>query len=49
MGRPSATMGTSSATAVVDFWLVGIAVVASTNPRNIEPVSPMKMDAGLKL
>ena len=49
MGRASAMMGTTSATAVVDFWFVWMAVVASTNPRNMEPVSPMKIVAGLKL
>ena len=42
-------IGTIIATAVEDFWFVWIAVVARTNPRNIEPVSPMKIVAGLKL
>jgi hypothetical protein len=49
MGTPSARIGTRIATVVADFWFVWIAVVARTNPRNMEPVSPMKMEAGLKL
>ena len=49
MGTPRATMGTTIATAVEDFWFVWMAVVARTKPRNIDPVSPMKMVAGLKL
>ena len=42
-------MGTISATAVEDFWFVCMVVVARTKPRNIEPVSPIKIVAGLKL
>ncbi len=49
IGRPSAMPGIKTATAVEAFWFVWIAVVARTNPRNMLPVSPMKMDAGLKL
>ncbi len=49
MGTPRAMIGTTMATVVEDFWLVWMAVVARTNPRNIDPVSPMKMVAGLKL
>ena len=49
IGRPSAMAGIRTATAVVDFWLVWIAVADRTNPRNMLPVSPMKIDAGLKL
>ena len=49
IGRPSAMAGISTATAVEDFWLVCMAVVASTKPRNMLPVSPMKIEAGLKL
>ncbi len=49
IGRPSATMGTRRATTVVDFWLAWMEVAARTKPRNIVPVSPMKMVAGLKL
>ena len=49
IGSPSAMAGISTATAVDAFWLVWIAVAASTKPRNMLPVSPMKIDAGLKL
>ena len=49
MGTPSARMGTTMATAAVDFWLVLMEVAARMKPRNIDPVSPMKMVAGLKL
>ncbi len=49
MGSPSAMPGINTATAVEAFWLVCMAVVARTKPRNMLPVSPMKIDAGLKL
>ena len=49
IGSPSAMQGIRTATAVEAFWFVCMAVVASTNPRNMLPVSPMKIDAGLKL
>jgi hypothetical protein len=49
IGTPSAMIGTTMATAVEDFWPVWMAVVERTKPRNIDPVSPMKIDAGLKL
>ncbi len=49
IGRPSAITGTTIATAVPDFVDVLMLTMARTNPRNMLPVSPMKMVAGLKL
>ena len=49
IGRPSAMPGIKTATAVDDFWFVWMALVARTKPRNMLPVSPMKIVAGLKL
>ena len=36
-------------TVAVPFTFPSTDPVASTNPRNMDPVSPMKIDAGLKL
>ncbi len=49
IGIPRAMIGTRSATDDEDRWFAWIAVVARTNPMNIDPVSPMKMVAGWKL
>ena len=49
IGSPSAMHGISTATAVDAFWFVCIAVVARTKPRNMLPVSPMKIDAGIEV
>ena len=49
IGSPRTITGISTATVVDAFWFVCMALAASTNPRNMLPVSPMKMEAGLKL
>ena len=41
--------GTSSGTALDELWSALDRVAASTKPRNMLPVSPMKIEAGLKL
>jgi hypothetical protein len=51
MGKPRASRGTSIAMAVPPLLAPApkIEIVASRNPRNMLPASPIKIVAGLKL
>ncbi len=49
IGRPNANTGTANATTATLFTIPETDVTASIYPSNKEPVSPMKIFAGLKL
>ena len=49
IGSPNVNIGTAIANAVADFMVPSMEIAASKKPKSCEPVSPIKIDAGLKL
>ena len=48
-GTANATIGMNGGTGSMPSWVSEIPIAATTKPRNIEPASPMMIEAGCRL